>query len=98
MYQRVIGLCGLSIALLAGVPACSTGGGKTTSGGRTTNTGSGGNSTGSGGSGFVFEGNGGSGAGLNIDCDPNAPGSPCNPSTPAPMNCNDGKLDNDEAY
>src|SRR6478752_6591067 len=95
MYQRVIWLCGLSIAFLSSVPACSTGGGKTTSGVR--NVESGGSSTGSGGSGFIFEGNGGVGAGLNIDCDPNAPGSPCNPSTPAPMNCGDGKLDDDEA-
>ncbi|HYQ02856.1 MAG TPA: DUF4215 domain-containing protein [Polyangiaceae bacterium] len=95
MYQRVIWLCGLSIAFLSSVPACSTGSGKTTSGVR--NVESGGSSTASGGSGFVFEGNGGSGAGLNIDCDPNAPGSPCNPSTPAPMNCGDGKLDDDEA-
>src|SRR6188768_3845847 len=95
MYQRVIWLCGVSFAFLAGVQACSTGGGNTGSGVRPT--GSGGSATSSGGSGFIFDGNGGSGAGLNIDCDPNAPGSPCNPSTPGPLGCGDGVLAEDEA-
>jgi fibro-slime domain-containing protein len=85
----------MSVALLASVPACSTGGDKTPSGVRPS--GSGGSSTGSGGTGFVFQGSGGSGAGFNIDCDPNQPGSPCNPSTPAPLGCGDGKLAEDEA-
>ena len=94
MYQRVIWLCGVSFAFLASVTACSTGGDKTTSGVRPP--GSGGSSTASGGSGFIF-GSGGSGAGFNIDCDPNQPGSPCNPSTPGPLGCGDGMLAEDEA-
>jgi len=32
-----------------------------------------------------------------IDCDPSAPGSACNPDTPAPPHCGDGALDDDEA-
>src|ERR1044071_2831587 len=95
MYQRVIWLCGVSVALLASVPACSTAGDKTPSGVRPP--GSGGSSTGSGGGGFIFQGSGGSGAGFNIDCDPMQPGSPCNPSTPAPLGCGDGMLAEDEA-
>jgi fibro-slime domain-containing protein len=35
--------------------------------------------------------------GLNVACDPTAPGSPCNPDTPAPPGCGDGTLADDEA-
>jgi fibro-slime domain-containing protein len=96
MYQRVIWLCGVSLAFLSVVPACSTAGDKTTSGVRPHGN-AGTTTTGSGGSGFIFGNNGGSGSGFNIDCDPSVPGSPCNPTTPAPAGCGDGMLADDEA-
>ncbi|HYQ44146.1 MAG TPA: DUF4215 domain-containing protein [Polyangiaceae bacterium] len=95
MYQRVVWLCGLTIAFLAGVQACSTGGGKTGSPIRPT-TGGGANSSG-GQPGLVVTPTAGAGAGLSIGCDPTEAGSPCNPNTPAPLGCGDGKLDDDEA-
>src|SRR3954463_3344046 len=93
MYQRVIWLCGVSIALLAGVSACSTG----SNTGSTTRPSNGGTGNGTGGTGLGISPSGGSGAGFNIDCDSSQPGSPCNPSTPAPLGCGDGMLAEDEA-
>ena len=50
-----------------------------------------------GGASGVPGGNGAAGLGFNIGCSPTDPGSPCNPDTPAPPGCGDGKLTDDEA-
>src|SRR6478735_2295129 len=94
MYQRVIGLCGLTFAFLASMPACSTSSG-TGSGLRPP--GNGGATSSNGGSdGISVPPNSGS-PGFNVECNPTDPGSPCNPNTPVPVGCGDGKLADDEA-
>jgi fibro-slime domain-containing protein len=55
------------------------------------------NQAGSGTAGTLMIGTGGTSSGPLIECDPNQPGSPCNPDTPAPPHCGDGVLDDDEA-
>ncbi|HEY3256383.1 MAG TPA: DUF4215 domain-containing protein, partial [Polyangiaceae bacterium] len=97
MEQRVIRLCGLAIAFLTWLPACSTGGGAREVGPR--NSGVGNTPAQSGGSGGVAQGNpsGAGGPGFNLGCDPTAEGSACNPSTPVPAGCGDGMLAEDEA-
>jgi fibro-slime domain-containing protein len=54
-------------------------------------------SQGGGSSGITVTPGGGSPGGLNLDCDATVPGSPCNPDTPVPLGCGDGKLAEDEA-
>ncbi|HET7538537.1 MAG TPA: DUF4215 domain-containing protein [Polyangiaceae bacterium] len=76
--------------------ACSTGSGKPGSGVR--QQGSGGSVTSNGGgTGLIVQPGGGNDPGLNIGCNPSDPGSPCNPNTPVPPGCGDGKLAEDEA-
>lgn len=94
MYQRVTWLSGLGMAVLACVQACSSST-KTGSALRPSDGGSA-NSSG-GGTGLIITPTAGSGSGLNVGCDPQAPGSPCNPETPAPAGCGDGMLADDEA-
>ena len=95
MYQRVVWLCGLSVAFLLVAPACSTGGGGG-SGVRPPNSGGSTNSS-TGGNGSIVNNPGGGSPGLNVGCNETDPGSPCNPSTPAPPGCGDGMLADDEA-
>src|SRR5262245_46290984 len=75
------------------VLSCSAGGGGSPVG---HSAGSQANQAGSGTAGSLMLPVGGGGPGPIIDCDPTAPGSPCNPDTPAPAHCGDGVLDDDE--
>src|SRR6188768_1140667 len=95
MDRRVTRLGGLAILVLISLPACSTGGGAPDSRPRT-NSSAGASSQSGGSTGFTFD-PGAGGPGLNVDCVPTQPGSPCNPDTPVPPGCGDGKLSEDEA-
>src|SRR6478735_7116237 len=87
-------LCALTIAVLPGLPAC---GGKTGKTGGGEERGTPGGPSQSGGSSGVSITPGAGGPGLNLECDETVPGSPCNPDTPVPAGCGDGKLTEDEA-
>src|SRR6478735_2651262 len=87
-------LCALTIAVLPGLPACGGKSGKTSAGeGR----GTAGGPSHNGGSSGVSITPGAGGPGFNFECDETVPGSPCNPDTPVPAGCGDGKLTEDEA-
>ena len=87
-------LCALTIASLLCLPACGGKSGKTSAGeGRGTAGGPSHNGGSSGGSSTPGAG----GPGFNFECDETVPGSPCNPDTPVPAGCGDGKLTEDEA-
>src|SRR3954465_14258755 len=93
MSWRAIRFSGLSIAALAFLFSCGTSGG--TAGSRPQASAGASNQSG-GSTGIVISGGGG--PGLIIDCDPSAPGSACNPQTPAPPRCGDGTLTDDQAW
>lgn len=92
MSARVTWLVLPCLAYFGLVVSCSASGGSPSgfSTGSQSNQGGNGNTAGS----LVI---GGGSMGPIIDCDPTAPGSPCNPDTPAPLHCGDGVLDDDEA-
>jgi len=92
MRWRVTRLIGPCVGVLAWLFACSPAGVKrelSHEGGGTSNTGTGGIMVNIGATVGI--------GGLNVACDPTAPGSPCNPDTPAPPGCGDGTLTDDEA-
>ena len=95
MRWRVIRLSGLlAIGVLTCFLGCGTSGGTKGSAPRDYVSGGGATGASGGSTSIVVTPTAG---GVSITCDPNAVGSPCNPNTPAPPGCGDGKLTDDEA-